>query len=625
MKITRGKLGFDIPVQIPNKETTVAMTPEAITAWRAQLNLADTGESAKQIYTTLNDANQVTIPAATRAQILELFKNPVRQLCTALKKHYIIEASILSPQKLAIANLAQMLQLEMTYGYKLIIEELGQSKGDNNTRIAEAILNSMNYFTLVLMHCYQLYSAEPKNLWREIHLLYKLAEAHNLLKYNGNITTADKKANPSIITTYKHALLLAATNPYQWRQSEQEVINNVLNLWAPYTNIVPYSTNFIGKPSIFILHLDQDLPPVSLGINTIPESNNSILLELKQVVVHLKELIDTMANNEINARIAHEGDPEYAISSTTLNRLVKNWSAYIARKNNRYKVSGGMQLVFGLYAVHYYLSDEQSFDQKISTAKTASGDNPSAPTSSHNVALPTFDAFEDESSFTAPVATSQDKPASSEFPIYKCTMLDVSPTGARVAIDEHSHPPVQAGEIITMRPDYSQDRTYWNVGVVRWIKYSSEGNLHVGIQILAPSGIAAAAQILKDNVGSGYFLRCLLLPAMPDMDTKATLITPTIPFKKNRSILMYTDDPSKLIKTTLTSEVDSSSSYKQFEYSTPESVAAPQANGQNLATGATANAVSNATAETNNPAAQNKDTKKDDNKPSDEKFSLEDL
>lgn len=576
MKIRRGDLGFDIPVQIHNKIPYIEMTPEAIMSWRAKLHMADVGETAKEIYLALSEANQVELPVDSRFQILELFRPPLQLIYQALKKHYLIEASILTKQKLAIAKLAQTLQLEMAYGYKLIIEELAKNgikeiaQNDETEILPIAIHRTMHYFTLVLLRCYQLYSTAPSGLWRELHLLYKYAADKDLLKYAVTIDIGNTKQTVPLMTTYKHALLLSATNPYQWRQNEQEVINNALDLWAPYATLISYHKSYVGKAGIYIIHLDQDLPPSPLGLNDIAPNQNSILIDLRKETSHLKEILAEMTKNEISARLLHNGDPEYEIAIPTLTKLLNVWQSYIVRRHRRYKVSGVVNIVFGLYAIYYYLNDEQPFAAKMLNSSGMNNDKASI-----NIIEPATLATAEaaEEIVLIPVSEAAESTLNStKYPMYQCTLVDVSPTGACVVIDENSYPPVQAGEIIIMRPEKSLEQTYWNVGVVRWLKHTEDSALKVGIQILAKYGKAVTAQILKNTVGSGYFLRCLLLPESEDLDTPSTIITPTIPFKVGKTINLNVNfaPTGKIIQAVLAKEIDCTGSFRQFEYHTEE-------------------------------------------------------
>ena len=156
----------------------------------------------------------------------------------------------------------------MSIGFKIVIEDLAKDalSQTKSTIIPTAIHRVMRYFTLIQLRCYQLYSCPPQGLWREMHLLYSYAKSHTFLRYEVTDENMSKSSIKHTITeTYEHAILLYATDPYQWRQNEQEYINNALDTWTPFASIDSVTIASPKSSGVYIIDLEQDIPPSPLA------------------------------------------------------------------------------------------------------------------------------------------------------------------------------------------------------------------------------------------------------------------------------------------------------------------------------------------------------------------------
>lgn len=566
MEMEIGKLGLKIPVQETNASTQFKFDQESIKQWRSALPMADIGAAAKKIFLLLNELNKIKLDTNRRFDILELIRPPVQLICQALKKHYVNQTTPLSKQKFTIANLAETLQTEMANGYKIVLEETYTKSGANLKDVKPMIIfRIMHYYSMILLRNYQLYSQEKTDIWKELHLLYKLARKESCLKTGIENASLTKVQSSTIDSKYIQALLLAASNPYQWKQNEQETINGILEIWAPYVKLRPYTEADLDKPSLYLTDLEQDLAPRPLGLYKREISKSNIILDLGDLCSHLNVVLQELEENEIKARIAHDQDKEYEISASTLHRLLGTWNAIIARKHKRFVVSGKMQAIFGLAATHHYVGEGKPFEPKqIPTNKQEDQSSSEMPMATEEI---TLELIEDEDTHATAKKANQENYTSHE-----CSLLNISPNGFCLIWDEETYPLVQPGEIIATKTieDSDQGKSPWNIGVIRWLKHANNGKIRVGVQLLAAYSNAAGGQIIKEGNPVGYFLRCLILPAMEDLGINSSIITPTLPFSKGKTINLYNVEQDSMVSVQLVNQIDSTSSYRQFEYSTQE-------------------------------------------------------
>jgi hypothetical protein len=596
-----GTLGLSIPVINPSNVPKLKMTPAEVIKWRSALPMADTGTAAKKLYMALSDLNSTSLEPKDRFEIIELFRSTNRTICSTLKKHYIEQSEPLNAQKLTIATLRQTLISEMADNYKLILEGLYEKKNkseEDQKMITTTICRILYYLDMVLLCRYQLYSAVPENIWKEVHLLYKYAKKNNTL--NEQVACElSLNSTTSAIASYTRIILLSATDPYQWRQRDQYSIDKAIDLWAVYPTI--YESSQIPadkKTGIYIIDLEKDQPPVALSFKRDPITSSCIGLDLAKNVKHLKHLLLKIHNNELQAKIEHPGDHEFSVTIPTINKLIKIWSQQISRNTQRFPITAKIKVVFGLTAAHYYINHEQEFNSRPSHLMVTTVTRPAGSFNRPTLDMPIFE-IEDDEELDVPsrmamvakqnqennpdkAATGGETPVTTDdklpeidrehhYIVYDYNIENISPNGFCILIDDGTFPPFQAGEIMAFKNPLEDANAPWSIGTVRWIRSPGQGKFQIGIELVAPFAKAAGLQMLRDNQPVGLLLRCLVLPEAPDLNSPAMIITPTFPLRSNK-VMLYLDNDEKGIRTTLTRELEATGSYHQYLYSTKENI-----------------------------------------------------
>lgn len=584
-KMKQSSIGFEVPEVDPANTPKSSMTPESIIKWRSSLPMADIGAASKKLFLALSELNRTHLKPVDRFEVLELFRQPLQNICASLRNHYLHQTKPLSSDKLQIANLAQTLQTLISHGYKIVIEDLNSGKHGSEDKekskevLAASIYRTLYYYNLILLRTYQLYTYPPKNIWKEIHLLYKFAEQQKIsnLKVNCDFTRKGKTSN--VLIGYTHILMFSATDPYQWRQNELEVVNNALDMWAQYSALKPISKAELNHPGIYIIDPESDKPPIPYNFIREKIKKTFIALDLSREVGHLKKIIAEMKGNSLQAKAEHAGDPEFIVAVSTMKRVISMWGEELVRKNNRFEIYTEIDIVFGFADCHYYLNDRKSFDPTANHVQITNENNDKTSSfTSHSSDLPTFEVEEDleedenadndetDESTTEDIPEEKIKPAE-EHTVYTYVIENISPSGFCVSIKDGSFPPVQAGEIIITRNSESHEDMPWSVGVVRWLRNPAEGIHNIGIELIAPYAKAAAVQILRDDKPVGYLLRCLLSPANKEAKQPPLLIMPTVPVGNLHSVMLSMDDHEP-VKTNLKKEVNITGSFVEFTYST---------------------------------------------------------
>lgn len=573
IKTKVGQLGLTIPVQHRSASAT-RITPKEVERWRNDLPLADTGISSKRLYDLLLEANQTPLPPAERFAVLELLRAPIQFICQSLKKHYLYQIVELSPKKITIARFSETLQLHMTYGYKTVLEDIadqGNRSDDAKRMAATTIQRTLHYFNDILLRCYELYSPALPGIWQEAHQLYLYADNEKLLK------------DPILAGAYERLALLAATDPYKWRQSDQEHINNVLDIWTQHTRLLKAGSKKLTpsadgrEPNLVVIDPRVDQAPTLLARKDLDRvADHCLLLDVGKLVDHLKTVLAAVESNETTTRnLRHQGQ-EFALSVAVLKGLIRDWSVPSVRGKERQPRSQEVRVCSGLSATHYYVNGERLFQ-----ANPETNVNPNLVTSTTLTgSFPRFDVKVEEHKSSNELGLTEEEAIDlgniplpdekifikmNDFKTTPCTLANDNENGYCLLWQGSSYPPIQAGDILGVQSRQSA-KAAWQVGVVRWLKHTDDEKAKLGIELLGDTATAGGIQLMKDGQPSGQYLRCLLID-------KNTIITPLLPFKISARVMIRTeaDDNVTTIEADLVKLVESTGSHKQFEFVDKES------------------------------------------------------
>lgn len=540
MQKIQGVIGFNIPVQTLTTSHEVTMTPAEVMAWQKRLP-SDLGQSAKKVYHAIRDCNQVALGPKDRFEILELIDTSVQYICQALSKHYVNQTNTLTTQQLTIANLAQTLQQQMADGYKLVVEQSANENDSLNPSLLPIALHKIiRYFTQIILISYELYSIPPKGIWKELHLVYQYAEKKSLLKKN------------NLEEEYKRVLVLAATYPYQRRQAEQAAVYKATDAWSTKITLRADLPN-ASDPGFLLVDFEQDKPPMFLARGLINFSSSCKVLDVRVLLNHLKTLLSEIEPNELQARINHNQESEYAVPSAVLRGIIKGWEMPLTRLSDRTTRDEKVQISIGFISTHFYLNGQRPF-QPQSTNEGSEN---------FSLSFSTTGVQEGGLEMAAPnmevdkVSTPTQEPEKiNNYPLYPCTLVSESPNGYGLLWPGNTYPPMQSGEIIGLAVG-EPGHQIWEVCAIRWLLHLAEADFKIGVERLSKTAKAAAVQMIKDGKPSGYVARCLIL--------EATLLVPAFPFKTGNRVILISDN-NQLQEVELMQLVDSTSVYNQFQY-----------------------------------------------------------
>lgn len=553
-----------------------------IEQWLDKLPRANTGECARLYFGLLRDLNRTEIPDHDRFKILEMCREPGEFIYQALIKHYHGLAFPLPAKKQQIAVLARELECELALGYKIIVEDRinGKSSKIDRHTFHLALHRCCEHLGNVLMRSYLVYVQIPPHSWQELNSLYRYAESHKL--HLGEL----RDVGSSIDQIYKRIVLLHLANPYRLRQSDISKTHNLLQDWVKLADFIPV-TKAAAQEGLYCVNLTHDLPPDYFLPDETKSYEEIRLLDTGKMIKHIHDNAGNYTHLSDSMEISHHN----SLSQHTLHQLLVTWSGGSKRHFTRSHHQNNVEVLIGLRAVHHFLIE----GERTAAAKSQGAKDVFRPTESG--------IFEVRSKFKAGIAGPANidvwnpsytiaahaedydidfdsdtvagsyrgrgarEDAGKQFETHVCASIDESATGYRLLWIpwEGKRPPlnVQVGELVAVRNKDAEGLNHWGIGIIRWLKNSANEKLEMGVEKLAPFGMAAGVRSKVKGKDTGDIQRAIILPQIKALKQPETLIVPAL-IDASRSLTLYHHGKNIPIK--LSAIVDATGSVTQYEF-----------------------------------------------------------
>jgi len=586
----QGNTGLTVRELQLSHKPIVELTTKQLSLWVEELPIANLGESSQMIYRLLVDANTSILEPTLRLSLLNILQPTVQKLVDTLERQFINNHIALNDKQRKIAALVQAIQTEISIGYHAVIESIISEgvKRSNKKLLAHAICFAIKYHGLIILRRYQLYSSVPARVWREVYQLYQIAKKHQI----DNIETPvnnDENVN-SAKSHLIRILLLSMSNPYQLRQSEIQLVWDLLPNYVKNCQLEAHS--FTAHP--FLINLNSSSPPIQKSLYKEKADEEKLKISVTAVIDKLK--IDLTQVSE-NAR--------YSAKKTMVYRhLIHCWNQETQRSFARTRCNDSIDVSIGLGATHYLLNeavlhkqaisdddllDSQSSPQTLDTMEGSLKDVTLSTviTAKDNENAKTGRSYLSTSAITnkdvwaklyrphqaipsmeneTPIAErSRESIVRDSYKIQTCELVNMSPGGYCIQVASPELPKhAQTGEIIGFIESGSIDQ-HWSIGVVRWVRRQVKGtHIQMGVQLLAPDVIPISIQLRNSRSEENAFQRALLLPALTGVGQAATIITNPLAYNVNNKLRVKESNQDYDVR--LTKEISTSGSSKQFNF-----------------------------------------------------------
>lgn len=559
----------DLPIKIKIPQTTrdkltfCAGTEDSISKWAKGLPMANTGESARQLYFAIGELNQWKATPDLRFKMLEAVRPYIYSICHQLARHFIQSSLSLNAKQLKIAKLTQALVAQLATGYKLVVgQAIIQSKQQNKTfkLLPIAIHRGITEISQNIMLSYQLYQQPAEHSWIELNQLFLFAEANHWLELDIKDKQTKYLSSSSIANAFVRAHLLAAAKPNNLRQQDIDALFNALELWVSNCQIEPAES----EESLFIVNLYRDNAAM---FRQHLRDNQKLLFR----GINTKKLVQALNAFGASPKNEHSITVPKQVNETVLNHITHAWGVHAQRSFKRIPSSGCLQLCIGLMSIHYYCAQETGFEKQLIELKAkhafTGADQRASNINTDNPWGQAADAIEHDGNLSGVTSfdfvSSEDAKANeaAKYPIFDTDISNSSPGGYSVSWQGETPASLQAGELLGVKEPGIQ---HWAIAVIRWIHRSPNHETKIGIELLSPRAEPGAAQLLHKTGENGALLRALILPEIKAIAQPASILVSHLPFKTGNKVNLLFSELNGRFQ--LTKRLTSTSSFNQFQF-----------------------------------------------------------
>lgn len=495
----------------------VETRPDATRKWLSLLPLADSGEAAQQLYQALYTLNRMTLDAGERLALMELYVQPVAVAAAGLRSQFLHFAVPLKPRQKQLADFLLELQREMAYGYKHVLQGLSKERRPwEKGEFLVATERAIRYLGETLLRAYHVYMPVPAGTWREIHGLYRYAEAYD---YEATPLGDTGAAVPETIARrYLQVLMLGLCGPYQLPQNECLQVDAFLARWVQQAELTSYLAG-INPVGHFLVDLDADHPatpfPRDVPLRDAPELRAVNAIELARAV---HGFIGRLQKGETPRALRLGFDCAGAACIDTLKRMLRFWGLAGRRHFSRRRLHQPLSLCVGLPAIHFFVSGQQPFTP------------PQPPAAAPDKAAQAPDQASLDAEARQPAV---DQAISGEFFRIdnRWVLRDESAGGLALARHADIGAPIRVGDLLGIHNPATND---WRIGAVRWVKSPDTQRVEMGVEMLSPQ-----AQPLAVRQGGGEnagYSQALMLPPIEALRQPPTLLVPRGACQVNQEI-----------------------------------------------------------------------------------------
>ena len=124
----------------------------------------------------------------------------------------------------------------------------------------------------------------------------------------------------------------------------------------------------------------------------------------------------------------------------------------------------------------------------------------------------------------------------------------------------------QIGELIALQEFNASNQFEWRIGVIRWMQFTQENGLEIGVQVISPKVVTATVQ--RVNRPQEIPFECLMLPGIKALKQASSTILPSHAFKTNDKLIVQILENK--LNITLGETKEHTGSFTQFTYKNTE-------------------------------------------------------
>lgn len=435
-----------------------------VKAWVAALPRANAQATRKELELALENLAGQKLAGSQRLAALEEMRPAVLESVGLLQQQYAGSALPLPAAKSEAAHRAEGFHLLLAHGYRKAAAEICAPAGKipmwRTSAVTQALARSAWHYSNALAVAWRIYRAPSAGAWQGLHRVHRFARQ---LKLESRPVADALAAAPVVVhAQYLQTLVMAITNPLAFSQIEQD------SLWQ-------IARSFLSRCALMQQSPEDNAPVVPEDADRGPGPGAS-------EESHAQWLDIRAFSSEVDASLlrARDGFSEIIpgrglgirVSVDMLQRLKRAFGLAAARNHKRLSAGHSLRTVIGLSGLHFHLCGQRDFETFMRQAAT-------------QMAVP----FDDRADWAA---SSTD---AARVPVHSASALDQSLGGYLMAWDNANQIRARVGELVGISLAEADDDSEWMIGIVRWLRYESDGGLSAGVELLSRRAMPVALRL----------------------------------------------------------------------------------------------------------------------------------
>ncbi|MBZ0104414.1 MAG: hypothetical protein K8H84_02180 [Sulfuricella denitrificans] len=510
-------MDFDLPVILADAPQPEFGDASMCRKWLKTLPLTNIHGLHGELRQQLELLSHFALPALERLKILEQLRETVSYLAGELGKKYQNRPLPFSSLEQTAWNNEQAMWFVFGNIYLQCLQ--AAQKGDTEVSpfialISQRVISSINSRILGFAHAYR---TVPAGLWRQLHDLYRYAEAKAVAAKRIKDALSHDDGTNSCEASYAKVLLLGLADPQQLTSRQILQLDRWLDRW---TSRVKISRNQPPTPSLPLVSVDLAGEGGAV-IFTGQIMSERRFVDTERLALSLRKRIKFLSTGGNPAEVGLGDECIQPACEVLLGSLYKRWCEVpLERSSPRGRSGNSVQLCFAFPAIYFFLSDASPFKQPGETLDIAP------------------EILEDMRMFGR-VTQRTEKLLFSRlgFNLENWNSLDQSAGGFRLSRSGAGER-ISQNQLIAVR---SSDNLPFNLAVVRWLMVGNEaGDLSIGTRVLPGLPTVLAARPLTLNPSDmGLFVPAFRLSAVPEQHEPASLVLPIGWFQPGKRLQIY--------------------------------------------------------------------------------------
>lgn len=488
--------------------------------------------------------NRTSIDQMERLKINELLREPIAFVQAEMANKFLYKPLPLKPDQLNSWSSVAGLWTALGASYLQSLQASLEGNAEVTAHAALITQRCLRYTGLLLMEHYRIYREIDKNVWRQAHEMYALAErrgyAMDVVRDRLNTQTD----GATCAASYAQILLTNLADPYRLTPKQLSLLDRWLDKWGVRVTIAAIPPTDTAL-SLIGVDLAASAPPVVVheGV-TLADPR---YLDIDRLATTFRKRLKQLKMGENPAALGLGEDCTQAECTNLLTVLYQHWCESAPKRRNFIRRPGAekAQVVFSMAAIHFFLGGEKPFKQ---------------PSKKENLNLREIEDLQ----IFGRVSNQTEKLHISQlgFSLETWRIEDEGALGFRLNRPSQDGMRLNLKQLIAIRPS---DSNAYSLSVIKWLVFPPDGGVNIGVRILpgAPRAIAVRPVVLTPDAGN-KFVQAFLLPDMPVLNETSSLVLPPDWFSAGKRVEIHTGE--ELVTVKLVELIESGSDYERVEF-----------------------------------------------------------